>query len=59
MSDNQNDTERKPFYLVCPFNAGESQIFRSPDDVPDYWQCSCGAEHAGDWGDFQVVEVPW
>jgi len=33
--------------LRCPFNAGASvSLYTSWADVPDWWPCTCGAEHA-------------
>jgi hypothetical protein len=31
--------------LGCPFDAGHSPTYRSFEAVPEWWPCSCGAEH--------------
>jgi hypothetical protein len=32
--------------LHCPFGAGHSlSLYLRWDDVPDWWPCTCGAEH--------------
>lgn len=36
-----------PVVLRCPFDAGCSTTFYVTwADVPDWWPCTCGAEHA-------------
>lgn len=33
--------------LRCPFNAGCSvALYTKWEDVPEWWECTCGAEHA-------------
>ena len=41
------NTKPSHIALRCPFGAGYSvSIYVSWADVPDWWSCSCGAEHA-------------
>lgn len=34
-----------PLAIRCPFDAGFSPVYRNWEEVPEWWPCSCGAEH--------------
>lgn len=41
--------------MLCPFGAGVSvPEYEAISDVPDYWPCTCGAEHSFSSGDVEM-----
>jgi hypothetical protein len=45
--DEQREMELNwPVSLRCPFDAGvATSMYVTWDDVPDWWPCTCGADH--------------